>query len=108
MEEIICLTKGLIGFRSTHDNQEEINRCADFIVTYLKNNHIACKRLNHENIPSILVAPQGGIVPVMFMAHIDVVEGPAEIQNALSRTHKLAWRDIPSSHRVDYADKVLN
>lgn len=79
MDEIISLTKDLIRFKSTHDNPEEINRCANFIEGYLKKNGIGYHRLNHENIPSVLVAPQGKPVPVLLMSHIDVVEGPAAL-----------------------------
>lgn len=76
MQEIIRLTKDLIRFKSTQANPEEINRCIDFIEIFLKNSHIAYRRLDHRQTPSILVAPQSDTVPVLLMSHIDVVEGP--------------------------------
>ena len=79
MDEIVRLTKDLIRFKSTYDNPEEINRCANFIEDYLKKHGIGYRRLNYENIPSVLVAPQGKSVPVILMSHIDVVEAPEEL-----------------------------
>lgn len=66
MQEIIDLTKDLIRFKSIQANPEELNRCIDYIETFLKNNHIAYRRLHHRQTPSILVAPQDKTVP-LFM-----------------------------------------
>ena len=79
MEEIVQLTKDLIRYKTTHDNPAEINRCADFIETYLKNHRIEYRRLSYQDVPSIIVAPTDRTVPVIFMSHIDVVDGPAEM-----------------------------
>ncbi len=79
MEEIIRLTSDLIRFKSTHNHPEEIHRCTDFIQSYLDDHGIDYRRLKHNNIPSILVAPEHRSIPVLLMSHIDVVEGPDEM-----------------------------
>jgi len=92
MQEIIRLTEDLIRFKSTQANPEEINRSIDFIETFLKNNHIAYRRLDHRNTPSILVAPQNKTVPVLLMSHIDVVEGPDTLFEPFEKDGKLYGR----------------
>jgi succinyl-diaminopimelate desuccinylase len=79
MEEIIRLTGDLIRFKTTHANPGEIHRCADHIQTYLEKSGISYRRLNRNNIPSIVVAPEHRSIPVLLMSHIDVVEGPDEL-----------------------------
>ena len=79
MEEIVQLTKNLIRYKTTHDHPEEINRCADFIESYLKSHGVKYQRLSHQDVPSIIVAPHNQTVPVILMSHIDVVDGPEEM-----------------------------
>jgi succinyl-diaminopimelate desuccinylase len=79
MEEIIRLTGDLIRFKTTHANPEEIHRCADYIQFYLEKCDIPYRRLNRNNIPSIVAAPEHRSIPVLLMSHIDVVEGPDEL-----------------------------
>ncbi len=79
MEEIIRLAEDLIRFKTTHTHVDEIHRCADFIQEYLETYGISYRRLNHNNTPSIVVAPEHRRIPVLLMSHIDVVEGPDEL-----------------------------
>ena len=79
MEEFIGLTADLIRFRTTQANPEEIHRCAEFIQAYLEKHAIAYRRLERNNVPSIVVAPEHQGIPVLLMSHIDVVEGPDEL-----------------------------
>jgi succinyl-diaminopimelate desuccinylase len=92
MEEILRLTKELIRFRSTAANLDEINRCADFIESYLKKCRIEYQRLDYRHTPSILVAPQKDTVPVMLMSHMDVVEGPDELFEPYEKDGRLYGR----------------
>ncbi len=92
MEEIIRLTEDLIRFKTTHDNPDEIHRCADFIETYLENHGIDYRRLNHNNIPSIVVAPENHSIPALLMSHIDVVAGPDELFEPRLEAGKLYGR----------------
>ena len=79
LEEIIHLTADLIRFKTTHSNPEEIHRCTDFVQDYLGRHGIRCRRLNRNNIPSIVIAPENRPVPVLLMSHVDVVDGAAEM-----------------------------
>ena len=79
MEEIIRLTAELIRFKTTHANPDEIHRCADFIQAYLDKHDIVYRRLNRNEIPSIVVAPEQDSIPILLMSHIDVVEGADDL-----------------------------
>jgi len=92
MKEIITLTKDLIRFKTMHSKPEEINRCIVFIEDFLKNCDLNYKRLDHDNVPSILVLPQGKFVPILLMAHIDVVDAPDELFMPLEKKKKLYGR----------------
>ena len=56
----------------------EIRRCVTFIENFLKTYEIEYRLLDHPKVPSILVAPSSGFVPVLLMSHIDVVDSPDE------------------------------
>ena len=92
MQEIIDLTKDLMRFKTVHAKPREIQRCADFIEGRLQAWDIECQRLNHGNIPSILVLPQKGYAPILLMTHIDVVDAPNELFEPLEKDQKLYGR----------------
>jgi succinyl-diaminopimelate desuccinylase len=92
VEEVIHLTKDLIRFKSMHSNPQEITRCADFIEGYLGDEGVNYRRLECDGIPSILALPQSGFVPILFMSHIDVVEGPDELFIPVEKDGKLFGR----------------
>ena len=92
MREIIELTKELIRFKTVHDDSGEILRCADFIEDYLRGAGIACRRLDHDGVPSILVIPRGKPVPVLLMSHIDVVDAPDELFEPVEKDGRLYGR----------------
>jgi len=64
----------LIAIPSTHSRPQEIINCADFIGKWLDENNIQHERQSSGNIPTILVIPEKGSVPVLLMSHFDVVE----------------------------------
>ncbi len=76
MKEIIELTQDLIRFKSMHTHPEEIHGCIAFIEDYLNQCGAPYRRLDHANVPSILVMPENYFAPVVLMSHIDVVDGP--------------------------------
>ena len=76
MEQIIPLTKDLIRFKSMHSKPSEIRRCVTFIENFLNTLKIEYRRIDHPRVPSILVAPSSGFVPLLLMSHIDVVDSP--------------------------------
>lgn len=92
MKEIITLTKDLIRFKTMHSKPEEINGCIVFIENFLKNCDLNYRRLDHDNVPSILVLPQSEFAPILLMAHIDVVDAPDELFMPLEKEKKLYGR----------------
>ena len=81
-QQIVDLTKDLIRIPSTHSRPDEINRCADFIASWLGKHHITFSRSNVNGIPSVIVLPRESSAKVLLMAHFDVVE--AEQQASFS------------------------
>ena len=79
MEEIIKLTEDLIRFKTMHSQPAEIKRCVSFIEDYLKTCGASYQRLDHADIPSIIVMPQHNVAPILLMSHIDVVDGPDDL-----------------------------
>ncbi len=92
MEEIITLTKDLIRFKTMHSQPDEIQRCIAFIEAYLKKCGANYQRLDHDNIPSIIVMPQNNVAPILLMSHIDVVDGPDELFNPRVKDNALYGR----------------
>jgi succinyl-diaminopimelate desuccinylase len=81
MEEIITLTEDLIRFKTMHSQPAEIKRCVSFIEDYLKTCGATYQRLEHADIPSIIVMPQHNVAPILLMSHVDVVDGPDDLFN---------------------------
>jgi succinyl-diaminopimelate desuccinylase len=79
MEEIITLTQDLIRFKTVHSQPDEIQRCVSFIEDYLKKCGANYRRLDHNNIPSVIVMPDSNFAPVVLMSHVDVVDGADEL-----------------------------
>jgi succinyl-diaminopimelate desuccinylase len=92
MREIIELTKELIRFKTMHSKPEEIQRCASHIENYLKNNDIPYRRMDHNQIPSILVMPPNDYASILLMSHIDVVDAPDEMFEPVEKDGKLFGR----------------
>ena len=92
MREVVELTKALIPFQSVQGKPEEIERCADFIADYFRSRHITCRRVDHGGVPSLIVCPASGRVPVLLMSHIDVVDAPSELFTPVEGDGKLYGR----------------
>lgn len=92
MEEVIQLTKELIRFKTMHSKPKEIQRCASHIENYMKNNDIPYRRMDHNQIPSILVMPPNDYASVLLMSHIDVVDAPDEMFEPVEKDGKLFGR----------------
>ena len=78
-QEIVALTQELIRIPSTHSRPQEIWNCAFFIEKWLTNNNISYKLQESNGIPTIMVLPEKGRVPVLLMSHFDVVEADDEL-----------------------------
>ena len=92
MEDIIHLTKELIRFKTMHSQPDETQRCIAFIEAYLKKCGARYQRLDHDNIPSIIVMPQNNFAPILLMSHIDVVDGPDDLFNPRIKDNALYGR----------------
>ncbi len=92
MQEIIGLTKHLIGFKTIQAKPKEIRRCVEFIEKYLRDHRVAFRRFEHQNVLSILVAPLSGFVPILLLTHIDVVDAPDALFNPLEKDKKIYGR----------------
>ena len=90
MEEIIA--QDLIRFKTTHSQPDEIQRCASFIEAYLKKCGADYQRLDHNNIPSLIVMPQNNVAPILLMSHIDVVDGSDDLFNPRLKDNALYGR----------------
>lgn len=73
-DELVELTKELIGIPSVHSRPAEIVRCADRIGDWLAAHDIPFRRFDRDGIPSLAVLPAAESCPVLFMSHFDVVE----------------------------------
>ena len=70
----------------------EIKRCVAFIENFLVTHEIEYRLLDHPKVPSILIAPSSGFVPVLLMTHIDVVDSPEEHFVPVEKDQKLFGR----------------
>lgn len=79
VEEIIELTKKLINYQTTKENQEEIKQCIDFISEYFSGEEFVVKRFESGGKLSLVISyktnPQTALI---LNGHIDVVEAEPE------------------------------
>ncbi len=75
-QEVLELTRELIGFRTLASRPEEIARGIAFLEEELARRGISFRRLEHEGIPSLLATRPDGSVPVLLLSHLDVVDAP--------------------------------
>jgi succinyl-diaminopimelate desuccinylase len=92
MEELLTLTEDLIRFKTMHSQPEEIQRCMAFIEDYLNRCGADYRRLDHADIPSIIVMPQDNVAPILLMSHIDVVDAPADLFEPCIKNNALYGR----------------
>ncbi len=78
-QEILELTQELIRIPTTHTRPQEIWNCAFYIEKWLKSNNIRYELQESNGIPTIMVLPEKGAVPVLLMSHFDVVEADDEM-----------------------------
>lgn len=92
MTEIVELIRTLVGFPTLHSRKDDIAACADFIETFLKDNDIAYRRMDHQDVPSILAGARDDFAPVLLMSHIDVVDAPESLFTPREENGKLYGR----------------
>ncbi len=92
MKKIVSLLKELIRFRTTLSRPEELEKCTDFIESYLAGHQISCIRYDHNGTPSVAVWPKGYDVKVLLMSHMDVVEAPDHMFEPVEKNGNLYGR----------------
>ncbi|HDR15359.1 MAG TPA: M20 family peptidase [Desulfobacteraceae bacterium] len=85
MDDFKQLLTELIRFKSMHSEPREIQRCAEYIESYLKAHHVEYRRMDSEGVPSIIAVPGSGKTPVILMSHIDVVDATDDQFNPVER-----------------------
>jgi len=91
-DEIVALLDELIGFQTTQNRPEELERCAGFIEDWCKGNGLACRQETHEGVPSLVVLPDTGRLPVLVMSHMDVVAGDESLFTPRIENNRLYGR----------------
>ncbi|MCP3925411.1 MAG: M20 family metallopeptidase [Desulfobacterales bacterium] len=79
--EMVEILKDLIRFESVHSKIGEIEKCSLYIENFLEINSISFEKIVHNGYPSILVTPKAKEADVIFMSHMDVVDGSKEMFN---------------------------
>ncbi len=92
MQDLVELTKDLIRFKSMLSRPDEINRCADFIESFLMDMGASCKRIECDGVPSIAALPGRDFAPILLMSHIDVVDAPDQLFEPVEKEGKLYGR----------------
>jgi succinyl-diaminopimelate desuccinylase len=77
--ELVEILKDLIRFESVHTRMDEIEKCSLYIENFLKAENIPFERIVHNGYPSILVTPEKRCADILFMSHMDVVDGGKEM-----------------------------
>jgi len=74
LNELVKLISDLVGFRTTSDNPEEVKKCADYILSYLRGRGIIIKKYIKNDKISIVALFLETKKPKIFLnAHFDVV-----------------------------------
>ncbi|MFZ3045621.1 MAG: M20/M25/M40 family metallo-hydrolase [Desulfatirhabdiaceae bacterium] len=92
LDELTNLTMDLIRVPSTQDNPDALSTCANFIGQYLDRIDVSWSRLSYNDVPSIMVMPRTGKVPVLLLSHFDVVDAPDPLFEPWIKDNKLFGR----------------
>lgn len=93
--EIIQLTKKLVSFKTVENNKSEMQACADYILQYLKSDHIHLKHHIQNGEHSIYASTKDTKTPsVLLVAHFDVVPAPDDLFVAKIKDNKLIGRGV--------------
>ena len=92
MQKITHLLTNLIEIPSTHSRPEEIERCADYIASWLGDHQIKWHKQVHDGVPTITALPAADRTPILLMSHIDVVEAPPALFQPRVQDGKLYGR----------------
>jgi succinyl-diaminopimelate desuccinylase len=74
-KELLALTEELIRFRSTADQPDALNACADFVAGFFSGTELEVARSVANGVPSIVVSKHTKTPTVFLSGHFDVVPG---------------------------------
>ncbi|MBI2664382.1 M20/M25/M40 family metallo-hydrolase [Candidatus Woesearchaeota archaeon] len=93
MKEIVRLTSDMIRFETTADKPEEIRKCADYIMAYLRGHGIVVKKFEKNKKISIAATYRRTRSPKIFLnAHFDVVPASRRLFSPKVKSGKLYGR----------------
>ncbi len=109
MDMLTDLLIRLVEIPSTHSRPKEIARCADFVIEWLENHGIECRKHIHDGVPTITALPAANRTPILLMSHLDVVEAPPELFRPWQRDGKLYGRGtIDDKYAVALSMLLMN
>ncbi len=90
---LLNLTKELIRIPSTNSRPDKIQKCDQWIQSWLSSRNIHYTSVLHNHVPSLLVLPKENYSPVLLMSHFDVVEAEnSDLFEPIERNGKLYGR----------------
>lgn len=93
MNTVTTLAQELARFRSTHTNPKEMLACLEHCISFFDGVGVHIARHEHENIPSVVISNgEAKHFDVLFVAHIDTVDGSDELFEGRIEEGKLFGR----------------
>ena len=93
MKQVISILKSLMRFKTTQDNPEEIKKCADYIIGYLRGNGLVIKKFIKNGKISIIASFRNSKkFQLILNAHFDVVPAPESFYKPKIKNGKIYGR----------------
>ena len=106
--EVVELTREMVTFESTKSRPEELRRCLDYVKQYFAGTGLVLLEMERHHKPSLLVSFAKTKTPqVLFLGHVDVIEGEREQFTAVERDGKLFGRGTDDMKLQDAVMMVL-
>lgn len=75
IDEMVKITSDLIRIRSTHDRQDQIAKCVDYVADFFKETELKVERFESDGVASLVVTKNTNSPTVFLCGHVDVVDG---------------------------------
>lgn len=91
--DILELTREMVKFKSTKNNEEEISNCLNFIKDYFSGEETVIREYEDQGVNSLVVSFEETKDPeIMLHGHIDVVDGDKEMFEPETKDGKIHGR----------------
>jgi len=91
--DLIEITKNLVGFRTTKDKPEQITNCVSYIKQYFADSDVVIEEYEQNNKPSLFISFFGSEKTELILhGHIDVVEANPEQFKSFIKNNKIYAR----------------